>query len=81
MTTRVKGVIIKIQKKEGIDTMTYPEPYAKDIFEAIAYTLTMASYMTTGNVPDTEDINVTTREIFNLFMERNKHVDKIERWG
>ena len=61
--------------------MTYPEPYAKDIFETISYTLTMASYMTTGNVPDAEDINVTTREIFNLFMERNKHVDKIERWG
>ena len=31
--------------------------------------------------PYAEDINVTTREIFNLFMERNKHVDKIERWG
>ena len=61
--------------------MTYPEPYTKDIFEAIAYTLTMASYMTTGNVPDAEDINITTREIFNLFMERNKHVDKIEKWG
>lgn len=61
--------------------MIYPEPYAKDIFEAIAYTLTMASYMTTGNEPDAEDINTVTREIFNLFMERNKHVDKIEKWG
>ena len=61
--------------------MTYPEPYAKDIFEAIAYTLTIASYETTGIVPNAEGINVVTREIFNQFMERNKHVDKIEKWG
>lgn len=59
--------------------MTYPEYYAKDIFEAIAYALTIASYETTGNVPDAEDINTVTREIFNLFMKRNKHVDKIEK--
>jgi hypothetical protein len=61
--------------------MTYSKSYTEDIFKAIAYTLTMTSYMTTGNVPDVEDIDTTAREIFNLFMERNKHVDKIERWG
>ena len=61
--------------------MTYSEHYARDIFEAIAYTLTMTSYETTGRVPDAEDINAVTREIFNLFMERNKHIDKIEKWG
>lgn len=60
--------------------MTYPEFYAKDIFEAIAYTLTITSYMTTGIVPDAEDINTTTREIFVKFMNHNKHVDKIEKW-
>ena len=61
--------------------MAYPKPYAKDIFDAIAYTLTMTSYMTTGNVPNEEDINVTAHEIFNLFMERKKHVNEIEKWG
>lgn len=32
--------------------MTYPEPYAKDIFEAIAYTLTITSHMVTGTISD-----------------------------
>lgn len=59
--------------------MTYPEPYAKDIFEAIAYTLTITSHAITGTIPDAEDINATTREIFVQFMEHNKHVDKIEK--
>lgn len=61
--------------------MTYSKSYTEDIFKAIAYTLTMTSYMTTGNVSDVEDIDTTAREIFNLFMEHNKHVDKIEKWG
>ena len=55
------------------------EPYAKDIFEAIAYTLTITSHVVTGTIPDAEDINITTREILTLFMDRNKHVDKIEK--
>lgn len=59
--------------------MTYPEPYAKDIFEAIVYTLTMASCMTTGNEPDAEDVNTVACEIFNLFMERKESANKIER--
>lgn len=51
---------------------------AKAIFDAIAYTLTQASFSVTGQVPDCQDITEATRAIFNDYMENELGITEIE---